>query len=191
MTSSIPDSLNFSTTGDSRVRPSQHKSCSHLLPVDVESSDKDLDEYVTGTKHKYWCSSDVPLHRDCQPSPQVPVYFYGQYPTSAQHGCRPVSPPSQHIHSQVAQPTAGYAPTVGVQQSSHTQTQAVLGTYSPMASHQCSVVQGSVPVSYPQSKVVTGGEAGYCCVVPPPSHHSSCHPPSCTNLSAPAWSAQY
>ncbi|XP_018553050.1 cAMP-regulated phosphoprotein 21 isoform X3 [Lates calcarifer] len=126
----------------------------------------------------------------CQPSPQVPVYFYGQYPTSAQHGCRPVSPPSQHIHSQVAQPT-GYAPTVGVQQSSHTQTQAVLGTYSPMASHQCSVVQGSVPVSYPQSKVVTGGEAGYCCVVPPPSHHSSCHPPSCTNLSAPAWSAQY
>lgn len=36
---------------------------------------------------------------------------------------------------------AGYAPTVGVQQSSHTQTQAVLGTYSPMASHQCSVVQ--------------------------------------------------
>lgn len=129
---------------------------------------------------------------------------------------------------------AGYAPTVGVQQSSLTQTQAVMGNYSPMASHQCSMVQvrpeqrekskvvlraaqlqeleklcqeprsnfisflsplqGGISVSYPQNKVVTGvsgGEAGYCCVVPSPSHHSSCHPPSCTNLSAPAWSAQY
>lgn len=37
---------------------------------------------------------------------------------------------------------AGYTPGVGVQQqSSHTQAQAVLGTYSPMASHQCSMVQ--------------------------------------------------
>lgn len=40
---------------------------------------------------------------------------------------------------------AGYAPAVGVQQqqqqSSHTQAQAVLGTYSPMASHQRSMVQ--------------------------------------------------
>ncbi|XP_042292654.1 cAMP-regulated phosphoprotein 21 isoform X1 [Thunnus albacares] len=128
----------------------------------------------------------------CQPSPQVPVYYYGQYPTSAQHPCRPVSP-GQHIHSQGAQPTAGYAPAVGVQQSSHTQTQAVLGTYSPMASHQCSMVQGGVSVSYPQSKVVTGvsGEVGYCCVAPAPSHHGNCHPPSCTNLSAPAWNAQY
>ncbi|KAM9340436.1 cAMP-regulated phosphoprotein 21 isoform 2-T2 [Symphorus nematophorus] len=129
----------------------------------------------------------------CQPSPQVPLYYYGQYPTSAQHPCRPASP-IQHIHSQAAQPT-GYAPAVGVQQqSSHTPAQAVLGTYSPMASHQRSMVQGGVSVSYPQSKVVTavGGEAGYCCVVPPPtSHHGSCHPPSCTNLSAPAWSAQY
>ncbi|XP_040910045.1 cAMP-regulated phosphoprotein 21 isoform X2 [Toxotes jaculatrix] len=127
----------------------------------------------------------------CQPSPQVPVYYYGQYPTSAQHGCRPVSP-SQHIHSQVAQPT-GYAPTVGVQQSSHTQAQAVLGTYSSMPSHQCSMVQGGVSLSYPQSKVVTGvgGEAGYCCMVPQPSQHNSCHPPSCTNLSAPPWSVQY
>ncbi|XP_059206702.1 cAMP-regulated phosphoprotein 21 isoform X2 [Centropristis striata] len=126
----------------------------------------------------------------CQPSPQLPVYYYSQYPTSAQHPCKPVSP-SQHIHSQAAQPTAGYTPAVGVQQqSSHPQTQAVLGTYSPMASHQRSVVQGGVSVSYPQSKVV--GEAGYCCVVaPPPLHHGSCHPPSCTNLSAPAWSAQY
>ncbi|KAM7373129.1 hypothetical protein PAMP_008009 [Pampus punctatissimus] len=126
----------------------------------------------------------------CQSSPQVPMYYYGQYPTSAQHPCKPVSP-SQHIHSQGAQPTAGYAPAVGVQQSSH--TQAVLGTYSPMPSHQCSMVQGGVAVSYPQSKVVSGvgGEAGYCCVAPPPSHHGSCHPPSCTNLSAPAWSAQY
>ncbi|XP_035537005.1 cAMP-regulated phosphoprotein 21 isoform X3 [Morone saxatilis] len=128
----------------------------------------------------------------CQPSPQVPMYYYGQYPTSAQHQCRPVSP-SQHVHSQAVQP-AGYVPAVAVQQSSHTQAQAVLGTYSPMASHQRSMVQqGGVSVSYPQSKVVTavGGEAGYCCVVPPPSHHGSCHPPSCTNLSAPAWSAQY
>ncbi|XP_035476377.2 cAMP-regulated phosphoprotein 21 [Scophthalmus maximus] len=128
----------------------------------------------------------------CQPSPQVPVYYYSQYPTSAQQGCRPVSP-SQHVHSQVAQPPAGYAPPGGVQQSSHTQAKAVLGTYSPMASHQCSVVQGGVSVAYPQSKVVTGvgGEVGYCCVVPPPSHHGSCHPPSCTNLTAPAWSAPY
>ncbi|XP_058474626.1 cAMP-regulated phosphoprotein 21 isoform X3 [Solea solea] len=127
----------------------------------------------------------------CQPSPQVPVYYFGQYPTSAQHGCRPVSP-SQHIHSQVAQPT-GYAPTIGVQQSSHTQAPAALGTYSPMASHQCSMVQGGVSVPYPPSKFVpgVGGEVGYCCVVPPPSHHSSCHPPSCSSLSAPAWNAQY
>ncbi|XP_026206081.1 cAMP-regulated phosphoprotein 21 isoform X2 [Anabas testudineus] len=126
----------------------------------------------------------------CQPSPQVPVYYYSQYPTSAQHGCRAVSP-SQHIHSQVVQPTAGYVPAVGMQQSSQAQT--VLRTYSPMASHHCSMVQGGVSVSYPQSKVVTGvgGEANYCCMVPPPSHHSSCHPPSCTNLSAPGWSAQY
>lgn len=126
-----------------------------------------------------------------------------------------------------------------MQQSSQAQT--VLRTYSPMASHHCSMVQvntehpkvsfhvkleqfspqkkrlavqkvlvaadsvlqlfvlsllclqGGVSVSYPQSKVVTGvgGEANYCCMVPPPSHHSSCHPPSCTNLSAPGWSAQY
>ncbi|KAG7244969.1 hypothetical protein INR49_023535, partial [Caranx melampygus] len=83
---------------------------------------------------------------------------------------------SQHMHSQIAQPTAGYAPTVGVQQSSLTQAQAVLGNYSTMASHQCSMVQGGVSVSYPQNKVVTGvsgGEAGYCCVVPSPSHHSA------------------
>ncbi|CAB1428776.1 unnamed protein product [Pleuronectes platessa] len=45
--------------GDSRVCPSQHKSCSHLLPVDVESGAKDFDSYVTATKHKYWCSTDV------------------------------------------------------------------------------------------------------------------------------------
>lgn len=32
------------------------------------------------------------------------MYFYSQYPTSPQHGCRPVSP-SQHMHSQIAQPT--------------------------------------------------------------------------------------
>ncbi|XP_072226317.1 cAMP-regulated phosphoprotein 21 [Leuresthes tenuis] len=128
----------------------------------------------------------------CQPSPQMPVYYYGQYPTSAQHGCRPGSP-SQHIHSQAAQPAGGYTPAVRVQQSSHTQPQTVLGTYTPVASHQCSMVQGGVPVSFPQSKVVAGGvgDTAYCCVVPPPSHHGSCHPPSCGNLSAPAWSAQY
>ncbi|XP_029370106.1 cAMP-regulated phosphoprotein 21 isoform X2 [Echeneis naucrates] len=127
----------------------------------------------------------------CHPSPQVPVYYYGQYPTSAQHGCRPVSP-SKHIQSQVAQPT-GYAPTLGVQQSSITQTPAVLGAYSPMTTHQCGVVQGGVSVAYPQSKTITGvgGEAGYCCMVPSPSHHSTCLPPSCTNLSAPTWNAQY
>lgn len=136
--------------------------------------------------------------------------------------------------------SAGYVPAVGMQPSS--QAQAVLGTYSPMASHHCSTVQvnrerpkvsfcvkleqlilqkkrvaahkvlviadsllqlsvfsfflflqGGVSVSYPQSKAVTGvgGEANYCCMVPPTSHHSSCHPPSCSNRSAPAWSAQY
>lgn len=52
------------------MRPSQRKSCSHLLPVDVESRDKDLDKYVTAAKHKYWCSSDVSLtvcvkHEEC------------------------------------------------------------------------------------------------------------------------------
>lgn len=131
----------------------------------------------------------------CQTSPQVPMYYYGQYPTSAQLPCRPVSP-SQHIHSQAGQPTgsAGYTPAVGVQQqSSHTQAQAVMGTYSPVASHQRSMVQGGGSVSYPQSKVVPAvcGEAGYCCMVPPHPHHSSCHPPSCNNLHAAAWSAQY
>ncbi|XP_075995614.1 cAMP-regulated phosphoprotein 21 isoform X2 [Genypterus blacodes] len=123
----------------------------------------------------------------CQPSPQVPLYYYGQYPTSAQHSCRPLSP------SQAAQP-AGYAPpALRVQQSSPGRTQAVLGTYTPMASHQCSMVQGGVSVAYPQSKLMTGagGEGGFCCMVPPPAHHSSCHPPSCTNLSGPAWGARY
>ncbi|XP_029976308.1 cAMP-regulated phosphoprotein 21 isoform X2 [Salarias fasciatus] len=128
----------------------------------------------------------------CQPSPQVPVFYYGQFATSAQQGCRPVSP-SQHAQSQAPQPTGGFAAALRLQQSSHPQPQAVLGTYSPAASHQCSVVQGGVPVSFPQSKVVpgAGGEAGYCCMVPPPSHHGSCLPPSCAGLGAPAWSAQY
>ncbi|KAM9385525.1 cAMP-regulated phosphoprotein 21 [Pholidichthys leucotaenia] len=124
----------------------------------------------------------------CQPTPQMPVYYYGQYPTSVQNGCRPVSP-SQHIHTQAAQPT-GYVPAVRVQQSSHNQPQAMLGTYSPVASHPCSMTQGGVPVSFPQSKVVTGvgGEAGYCCVL---SHHAGCQPPSCANLSTPAWPSPY
>ncbi|XP_029920354.1 cAMP-regulated phosphoprotein 21 isoform X2 [Myripristis murdjan] len=127
----------------------------------------------------------------CQPSPQMPVYYYSQCPTSAQQACRPLSP-SQHIHSQAAQPT-GFPPAPGVQQSSHSQGTAVMGTYSPMSSHQCGVVQGGVSVSYPQSNIMTavGGEVGYCYMVPPPSQHSGCHPPSCTNLSAQAWSAQY
>ncbi|XP_028317310.1 cAMP-regulated phosphoprotein 21 isoform X2 [Gouania willdenowi] len=124
----------------------------------------------------------------CQPSPQVPVYYYGQYPTSAQHGCRPVSPTQQHPHSRAAPPAGSYAPAVRGPQSSH--SQGVLGTYSPVASHQCSMIQGTVPVTFPQSKVM-GGEAGYCCVVPPPPVHGGCHPQSCTNLGAPAWSAQY
>ncbi|XP_041823063.1 cAMP-regulated phosphoprotein 21 isoform X3 [Melanotaenia boesemani] len=120
----------------------------------------------------------------CQPSPQVPVYYYGQYPTSGQHGCRPVSP-SQNIHSQIVQPTGGYAPAVRVQQSSHPQPQTVLGTYTPVASHQRSMVQGGVSVSYPKSKVVAGPftDTGYCCMVPPPSHP--------THLSAPTWNTQY
>ncbi|KAM6899328.1 cAMP-regulated phosphoprotein 21 isoform 2-T2 [Xenentodon cancila] len=127
----------------------------------------------------------------CQPSSQVPVYYYGQYPTSAQHGCRPVSP-SQHIHSQTPH-QAGYAPSVRVQQSSNAQPQTVLGTYTPVAPHQCSMVQGGVSVSLPQSKVGTGGigDAGYCCVMPQPSNYGSCHPSSCTNLSAPTWNAQF
>ncbi|XP_014913314.1 cAMP-regulated phosphoprotein 21 isoform X1 [Poecilia latipinna] len=120
----------------------------------------------------------------CQPSPQVPVYVY---PTSAQPGFRPASP-SQHVRSSAAQPAAGYPPAVRVQQSSHTQPQPVLGTYTPVASHQCSMVQGGTSVPFPQSKAGPGGvgDVGYCCVVPPPPHHSSC-----TNLRAPAWNMQY
>lgn len=46
------------------------------------------------------------------------------------------------IYTRVCVFAAGYTPAVGVQQqSSHTQAQSVLGTYSPMASHQCSMVQ--------------------------------------------------
>ncbi|XP_037549363.1 cAMP-regulated phosphoprotein 21 isoform X2 [Nematolebias whitei] len=128
------------------------------------------------------------------PAPLTPSSYFQpspQYPTSAQHGCRPVSP-TQHVHSQAAQPT-GYSPAMRVQPSSHTQPQPVMGTYPPVAPLQCSMVQGGASVPFPQSKVVTGGvgDAGYCCVAPPPSHHGSCHPPSCSNLSAPAWSAQY
>ncbi|XP_033951131.1 cAMP-regulated phosphoprotein 21-like [Pseudochaenichthys georgianus] len=124
----------------------------------------------------------------CQPSPPLPVYYYGQYPTSAQHQCRPISP-SQHILSQAAPPTAAYGPAVGVQHPSHPPPQAVLGSYTAMAPHQRSIAQGGVSVSYPQSKVAR--EGGYCCVVPPPPHLGSCHPPSCPPLGAPAWGAQY
>ncbi|XP_041811216.1 cAMP-regulated phosphoprotein 21 isoform X2 [Chelmon rostratus] len=184
------------------VTPSQPYSTieelsSQFAHVSCQSTGEAQPLYPPGQGYIYTAPPPPPPppnpHSYCQPSPQVPMYYYSQYPTSAQHSCRPVSP-NQHIHSQTAQPAAGYAPAVGVQQqSSHAQAQAVLGTYSPMASHQCSMVQGGVSVSYPQSKVVAavGGEAGYCCMVPPPSHHGSCHPPSCSNLSAPAWSAQY
>ncbi|KAJ0003293.1 hypothetical protein NQD34_008391 [Periophthalmus magnuspinnatus] len=122
----------------------------------------------------------------CQPSPQVPFYYYNQYPTSSEHSCCPGSP-GPHVASQTAHPTAGYAPTVGVQQTSA--PHAVMGSYTSLASHHYALVQGGVPVSYPQSKVM-GTEGGYCCV-PPPPHHGTCHPVSCTNLNAPAWSAQY
>uniref|UniRef100_A0A1A8HSH0 Cyclic AMP-regulated phosphoprotein, 21 n=1 Tax=Nothobranchius kuhntae TaxID=321403 RepID=A0A1A8HSH0_NOTKU len=125
----------------------------------------------------------------CQPSPQVPAGYYGQYPTSAQHGCSLV-PHTQHLHGQAAQPTGGYPPAVRVQQPSHPHPQAVQTTYTPVASHQCSMIQGDVPMSFPQCKGGTG-DAGYCCVVPPPSHHSSCHLPSCSALSAPAWNGQF
>uniref|UniRef100_A0A1A7WZB3 Cyclic AMP-regulated phosphoprotein, 21 n=1 Tax=Iconisemion striatum TaxID=60296 RepID=A0A1A7WZB3_9TELE len=119
----------------------------------------------------------------CQPSPQVPVCYYGQYPTSAQHGCSLV-PHTQHLRGQAAQPT-GYPPAVRVQQPSNPHPQAVQTTYTPVASHQCSMIQGDVPVSFPQCKGGPG-DAGYCCVVPPP-----CHLPSCSNLSAPAWNGQF
>ncbi|KAM9737367.1 cAMP-regulated phosphoprotein 21 isoform 1-T3 [Menidia menidia] len=121
-----------------------------------------------------------------QPSPQVPVYYYGQYPTSAQHGCRPASP-SQQLYGPPPPPTGGYSPSVRVQPPPHSQPQTVLGSYPPVASHQCSMVQGGVPVSYPPAKAVAAGvgDPAYCCMVPPPPppHPGSCHPP--------AWSAQY
>ncbi|KAM9824115.1 LOW QUALITY PROTEIN: cAMP-regulated phosphoprotein 21 [Neosynchiropus ocellatus] len=120
----------------------------------------------------------------CQPSPQVPVYFYSQYSTSAQLPCRTVSP----SHSQT-QPAAGYTPVGGLKQSS----QSVMGAFpAAMTAPQCSMIQGGVSMSYPQSKVVAAGEPGYCCVVPPPAHHSACQPPSCSSHGVPVWgAAQY
>ncbi|XP_054620439.1 cAMP-regulated phosphoprotein 21 [Dunckerocampus dactyliophorus] len=107
----------------------------------------------------------------CQPSPQVvfqvPAFYYSQYPTSPQNPVKAASPSCNR---------AGYAPVVGVQQP-------VLGGYTPMAPHHCSMVQGGVSMSYPQNKV---GEAAYCCMVPPPPPHCA-HPAS--NLSGPAWTA--
>ncbi|KAM8884961.1 cAMP-regulated phosphoprotein 21 isoform 1-T2 [Synchiropus picturatus] len=116
----------------------------------------------------------------CQPSPQVPVYFYSQYSTSSQLPCRNVSP----SHSQT-QPAAGYTPVGGLKQ----QSQPVLGAFPAMTAPQCSMIQGGVSVSYPQSKVVAGGEPGYCCVVPPPAHHGTCQPPSCSSHGVPVWGA--
>ncbi|MEQ2246932.1 hypothetical protein ILYODFUR_004175 [Ilyodon furcidens] len=143
--------------------------------------------YPPSQGYIYAAPAPLNLPSYCQPSPQVPMYVYGQYPTSAQPGFRPVSP-SQHVRSSAAQPAAGYPPSVRVQQSSHTQPQPVLGTYTPVASHQCSMVQAGASVPFPQSKVGTGGvgDAGYCCMVPPPPHHSSC-----TNLRAQTWNMQY
>ncbi|XP_016524753.1 cAMP-regulated phosphoprotein 21 isoform X5 [Poecilia formosa] len=140
--------------------------------------------YPPSQGYIYAAPAPLNLPSYCQPSPQVPVYVY---PTSAQPGFRPASP-SQHVRSSAAQPAAGYPPAVRVQQSSHTQPQPVLGTYTPVASHQCSMVQGGASVPFPQSKAGPGGvgDVGYCCVVPPPPHHSSC-----TNLRAPAWNMQY
>lgn len=43
----------------------------------------------------------------------MPIYYYSQYPTSAQLPCRPVSP-SQHIHSQAVQPAGASHLSVGV-----------------------------------------------------------------------------
>uniref|UniRef100_A0A8C6T7P3 cAMP-regulated phosphoprotein 21 n=1 Tax=Neogobius melanostomus TaxID=47308 RepID=A0A8C6T7P3_9GOBI len=107
----------------------------------------------------------------CQPSPQMPVYYYGQHPTSAQHSCRPGSP-GPHVLSQTAQPTAGYASALGVQKSSAPQTQTVMGSYSPMVSHQCGLVQGGAPLSYPQSKIMgTEGATAASCL-----HHPTTAP---------------
>eukprot|EP00066_Takifugu_rubripes_P017985 XP_011607251.1 PREDICTED: cAMP-regulated phosphoprotein 21-like [Takifugu rubripes] len=119
-------------------------------------------------------------------APQMPVAPSQPYATIEE-----LSAQFAHVS---CQPTAGYSPALGVQQPpSHAQAQTVLGTYSHMASHQCGLVQGGVSVSYPQNKGANqiGGEGGYCCVVAPPSHHGSCHPPSCANLSGPAWNSQY
>ncbi|KAF6737782.1 cAMP-regulated phosphoprotein 21 [Oryzias melastigma] len=131
----------------------------------------------------------------CQPPPQVPGYYYSQNPLTAQYGC---SSPGQHGMTQAAPaaPSAGsFPPALKMQQSPGNQPQAVLGTYAPVAPHQCSIAQGGVPVPFPQSKVVTGGAAdvAYCCVVAPPPHHSgSCFPPGCTSLGgAPVWTSQY
>ncbi|XP_021171566.2 cAMP-regulated phosphoprotein 21 isoform X1 [Fundulus heteroclitus] len=143
--------------------------------------------YPPSQSYIYAPSAPLNLPNYCQPSPQVPVYVYGQYPTSAQPGFRPPSP-SQHARSSAVQPPAGYPSAVRVQQSSHAQPQPVLGTYAPVGSHQCSMVQGGASAPFPQSKVGTGGvgDAGYCCVVPPPPHHSSC-----TNHRATTWNVQY
>lgn len=157
------------------------------VTVSCQSTSEAPPMYPPSQAYVYALPPPPSLPNYCQPSPQVPIYYYGQYPTSAQHSCRPSSP-GPHVLSQTAHPAAGYPPAVGVQQTS--QTQAVMGNFTPLGSHQRGLVQGGVPLSYPQSKLM-GTEGGYCCVVPPPSHHGTCHPPACTNLSAPAWSAQY
>ncbi|XP_019729729.1 cAMP-regulated phosphoprotein 21 [Hippocampus comes] len=82
-------------------------------------------------------------HNYCQPSPQVPAFYYSQYPTSAQHPVKAASPGC----------SAGYVP----QQQS----------YTAMSPHHCSILQSGVCV-YQPSKL---GEAGYCCMVAPPNPH--------------------
>ncbi|XP_077404813.1 cAMP-regulated phosphoprotein 21 isoform X2 [Vanacampus margaritifer] len=87
----------------------------------------------------------------CQSSPQVPAFYYSQYPTSAQHSLKDASPGCG----------AGYAPAVALPQQQ---------SYAAMSPHRCSSLQGPLSV-YQPSKL---GETGYCCVVAPP--HTHCGP---------------
>ncbi|XP_061678471.1 cAMP-regulated phosphoprotein 21 isoform X2 [Syngnathoides biaculeatus] len=90
-------------------------------------------------------------HGFCQPSAQVPSFYYSHYPTSTQQSAKVASPGC------AAAP--GYVPVAGVPQQQ---------SYATATPHHCSVLQGAVTV-YQPGKL---GEAGYCCVVapPPPPH---------------------
>ncbi|XP_057684220.1 cAMP-regulated phosphoprotein 21 [Corythoichthys intestinalis] len=102
-------------------------------------------------------------HSYCQASPQMPAFYYSQYPTSAQQPVKAASPSC----------SAGYAPIVGVAQQQ---------SYTPVTPHHCSMLQGGVSV-YPPSKL---GEAGYCCLVGPAVAAAAAPPPP--NCGA-AWTA--